>query len=104
TAISTAVSDPERVRKLVANAAPAIRDRLMQLAESGPEATSPWYGHRPEEPALRWATAHGLAMTDQYGVPPLAREAALALRGPDRRAPVTPRPAPVPPPPGREEA
>jgi len=96
TAISTAVSDPERVRKLVANAAPAIRDRLMQLAESGPEATSPWYGHRPEEPALRWATAHGLAMTDQYGVPQLAREAALALRGPDWRAPFTPEPPPVP--------
>jgi hypothetical protein len=92
TAISTAVTDPARVRQLVAGAEPAIRHRLLELALQGPEAGKPWHGYQPPEPALLWAAERGLGMTDRYGTSQLAREVALALRGSDWSAPFHPDP------------
>lgn len=93
-AITGRLTDPEQVRRLVARAAPAVRDRLQQLAVDGPAAEpfAAWYGYHQPDPQLRWAAERGLVLADSWGVPQLPREAAVALRGPDWHAPFHPQP------------
>ncbi|MPZ28749.1 MAG: hypothetical protein GEV12_20720 [Micromonosporaceae bacterium] len=92
--ITGLLTDPERVRELVAGATPAVRGRLLQLAVDGPAAEhfAAWYGYHQPDPELRWAAERGLVLADSWGVPQLPREAAVALRGPGWHAPFHPQP------------
>jgi hypothetical protein len=91
--IAGLLTDPDRVRGLVAGAGAAVRTRLRRLAADGPAADhfATWYGYQQPEPELRWAAERGLVLADSWGVPQLPQEAAVALRGPGWHAPFTPR-------------
>lgn len=92
-AIAAVLTDPERVRDLVAGASQAVRARLHRLATDGPatEQFATWYGYHQPDPELRWAAERGLVLADSWGVPQLPQEAAVALRGPGWHAPFHPR-------------
>lgn len=91
--IAGLLTDPERVRELVAGASAAVRARLHRLAVDGPatEHFAAWYGYHQPDPELRWAAERGLVLADSWGVPQLPREAAVALRGPGWHAPFQPQ-------------
>jgi hypothetical protein len=93
--IATELSDPERVRALVATADARTRARLERLAVEGPPSDEGWYGYYEPDPALRWAAQRGLVLPDTWGVVQVPREVAMALRGRGWHAPFTPR-LPVP--------
>ncbi|WP_055526084.1 helicase-associated domain-containing protein [Streptomyces graminilatus] len=95
-------SDAERVAALVAGAPAATRKLLDQSARSAPPRQSLFVAfgapsgldHRP---GARWALDRGLLVQDrhQYGSVRMPVEVALALRGPDWRAPYEPVPPAV---------
>ena len=88
-------SDGPRVRALVDTAPAPVRDWLIQEATGArpsPQAEFQPKTYRDQQNAARWAAEHGLMVGAVYGYPgQMSAEAAMALRGPDYRAPFTPR-------------
>lgn len=89
------MSDGGRVRAAVGAAPAGIRALLNQIAWDGPTVTAPGVGYGAGhhlDPALRWALDRGLLVVDGWQTATMPAEVGTALRGPDWRAPFTPRP------------
>lgn len=94
-AVHTFLADPVRVRTVVADAPEAIGDWITLRAQGEP--SSPYetsydpVRYRFEQQATAWAVARGLMFAEEWGYTrQLPAEVALALRGPDFRAPFQP--------------
>ncbi|MGI5213917.1 helicase C-terminal domain-containing protein [Plantactinospora sp. CA-290183] len=89
-AVVTALADAPAIRALVSSAPPQARTLLTDLAHLGP--VLPTHADPPGDPALDWAVRHGLLVRDGWRHVELPAEVAIALRGPDWRAPFDPLP------------
>jgi hypothetical protein len=92
------LSNPVNVTEIVATAPPAARKLLDQVAVAGPRLTTDvvFSGyHTGFPPEVGWAIDRGLLVSDGWQLAEMPREVALALRGPDWRAPFTPQPPSV---------
>ncbi|MEV7216796.1 helicase-associated domain-containing protein [Kitasatospora cineracea] len=92
--------DPARVAALVAQAPAATRELLGRRALEAPEQSGPVPFGTPRAeagPGEQWAVERGLLVRDRhrYGPARMPAEVALALRGPDWRAPFVPVPPEV---------
>lgn len=97
-ALTGHLTDPERVREVVAEAPPAVAASLSRRA-GGSEASSDDAiltrydpaAHRQEQEAVRWGLERGLLVGSEWSYDwRMPAEVALALRGPGYRAPFTP--------------
>ncbi|MEV4539943.1 helicase-associated domain-containing protein [Asanoa sp. NPDC049518] len=84
-AVAAVLADADRVRATADLAPDDTRALLDRLAHAGPVAEQP-------DPALAWALDRGLVLPDGWRRVTMPREVAVALRGPDWRAPFDPRP------------
>ncbi|MGW3458104.1 helicase-associated domain-containing protein [Streptomyces olivaceoviridis] len=94
-------SDRERITELVTRAPVATRKLLERRARTAPQRSEFMVFGAPgidSEPGARWALERGLLVQDRrgYGTARMPAEVALALRGPDWRAPFDPAPPDVP--------
>jgi hypothetical protein len=92
-AVAARLADPAVVRKVVAEAPPALRSILDVAARETP-AIQGEYGYLP--PGLEWAVERGLLVIDGWEFAEMPREVAEALRGPGALATFDPHP-PLPP-------
>jgi hypothetical protein len=92
-ALSAHLGTPTVVTRMMADAPDDLRPTLERLATAHP-VTESEIGYLP--PELRWAIEHGILVSDGWARAEMPREVALALRGPDWRAPFEPHP-PLPP-------
>ncbi len=97
-ALARCLSDPDRVRAVVAQAPAEVAEHLQSMAirdttdEGFYSGSFDYEAHEQRRRATRWALDHGLLIGSRYGYDwRMPAEVGLALRGPNYRAPFNPR-------------